>query len=189
MGAISAYYGFIHCYVESISAVEKTRSVIIKTATIFGDGIRLRNNNYYLNNVYCDQYNTTQDSYDMALKGSEIVHDVNVRIPYKNLQLSYPFTFSSQSDIRRSVQTVIGEDEWGRPIHETKSYNCEYIYIMLIYPSDDYDKYEKSAYLQHNIVSGDIPIFNEPVPVHSNVENGLGIFAGYSQAVSKLKIT
>ena len=43
--------------------------------------------------------------------------------------------------------------------------------------------YEQSV--QASCESDDLGLFQEPVPVHSNIKNGIGIFAGTAQ--SKLK--
>jgi hypothetical protein len=44
---------------------------------------------------------------------------------------------------------------------------------------EDYYQYEKSKHLYYENGDGDDP-FTEPVLIYSNVENGLGVFGGFS---------
>ena len=56
-------------------------------------------------------------------------------------------------------------------------------YIQVLYVSETYYEYLKSARLHES--TQDNP-FAEPVSVYSNVENGYGIFAGYSSQIFEL---
>ena len=57
------------------------------------------------------------------------------------------------------------------------------VYIQVLYVSETYYEYLKSARLHES--TQDNP-FAEPASVHSNVENGYGIFAGYSSQTFEL---
>jgi hypothetical protein len=58
------------------------------------------------------------------------------------------------------------------------------IYMILSTVSEAYYKYHQSSITQRT--RGDNP-FSEPVMVYNNIENGLGIFAGSSRSVYKIK--
>ena len=47
--------------------------------------------------------------------------------------------------------------------------------------------YEQSV--QASCESDDLGLFQDPVPVHSNIENGIGIFAGTSPSKLKAEVT
>jgi hypothetical protein len=55
--------------------------------------------------------------------------------------------------------------------------------VNVITASIEYDQYCKSFYEQHNasIMNGDLASVFQPKNVYSNVENGLGIFAGINE--------
>lgn len=77
------------------------------------------------------------------------------------------------------------ENEYtGNDINQVQEGNSTAIQIKLISASPEYDRYNKTLYQQKNIVfdEGDLSsIFYQPQIVYSNVENGLGIFAGVSE--------
>ena len=57
--------------------------------------------------------------------------------------------------------------------------------FVLRHVNKDYYMYQRSKAL-HFWVEGDP--FAEPVPVHNNIRNGLGIFAGYNQTIKEVRI-
>ena len=56
-------------------------------------------------------------------------------------------------------------------------------------PSDDYDLYMKSVKEQKDLSYIEPPIFVQVKPVHQNIINGCGIFAGYSCQKINVEIT
>ncbi len=53
--------------------------------------------------------------------------------------------------------------------------------IKVMYPSDEYDNYKKNFTQQINsIYNPEFPFFSDEVHIFSNINNGLGIFAGYN---------
>ena len=133
-----------------------------------------------MENAFCDQINALiGDDMDVSLRGSETYHNHFIRIPYKNIAHTLPLTFSIEAHIDKFTQTQVGEDEYGYPIWETEDIPVTNVNLLIITPSDEYDKYHKTSYLHIYGYSSDIPIFDEPTSVYSNIDNGIGIFAGY----------
>lgn len=179
-----SYGDYAHYTIENISLAQKTRSVILRALAKYGKEEK-QINHFYLTNSFCDQYNTSQDYYDAALKGSAVAYDFCVRIPYKNISFVSPVNFSITFKPRLIGQSIlIGEDEWGYPIYEEVISDCEEIFIIVETPSDEYDKYAKAVYLNGT----EMGIFGNPISVISNIENGIGIFAGLNQNVYKFKV-
>lgn len=175
-----AYYTtYYHIEGTDLTLSEKLRSVLVRSVGAYENGITEKSYGYYIDNALCDQFNATNDPFDVADRGSSIVHDKYLRVPYANISAALPLNFSIKGFGSYYTETLIGEDEWGYPVYDRKEYKCSAIKVNIIAPSDEYDRYLKSVY-QQAAFDFDMPIFNEPIPVHSNIKNGLGIFAGYS---------
>ena len=183
----SHYNTYCHMEIANLTLNEKRRSVIIKSNGIYEHGVREDSRNYYIDNALCDQFNATNDPFDVAERGSNISHEEYLRVPYANISAALPLNFSIAGFGTIYTNIIIGEDEWGYPLYEYTEYKCTDIKVNVISPSDEYDKYLKSAY-QQDAFDFDMPIFNEPIPVHSNVENGLGIFAGYTATTLNIEL-
>ena len=175
----SYYSTYQHYTVDDIVINSQSRALWLKAASKFSNETSEFVYNFYLNNPFCDQVNAVRDAYEVADKGSEIGHERFVRIPYKNIAKSLPLKFSTTTFGDKWEYVVVGEDEWGLPIYERVDTPVVSRNLLLITPSDDYDKYFKTAYRQFNFGDTGLPIFNEIVSVYSNIENGAGIFAGY----------
>ena len=179
---------YFHFTINKIIPDSETRSVMIKILNVDTAQNGYELSNLYTNNAFCDQFNTENDMEDVEFKGSSVYHEYYIRIPYKNIHQAVPLKFSINQFALRGKNTIVGYKE--HPIYDPGTGEIigyeEYpiyatIYKMLakvIAPSNEYDKYYKSAYQQNAYIN----IFSNTYSVHSNIENGLGIFAGYSSA-------
>jgi len=174
LGPWGSYY---HFTINKISPNSDTRSLMIRVMSI-SEVMNYDGGHYYANNAFCDQFNALFDISYTDLKGSSIDFEHYIRIPYKNIDQAIPLKFSVSHLIPRKV--FIDYDDDGFPIY-TQLYETV---TEIIAPSNEYDKYYKSAYQQNRYVY----IFSDTYSVHSNIENGLGIFAGYSSASITKKI-
>ena len=166
-----------HYTIDNIITTKKSRALWLGNIATYSDGTVDEIYAYYLNNPFCDQINAVRDAYDISLKGSEITHKGFIRISYKNIAKSLPLKFSTW-EFNNKIEYIRDENN-----HWTGEYieiPLTGTYLFLITPSDDYDKYMKSTYRQLNFSDMGLPIFNEMISIHSNVENGVGIFAGYT---------
>jgi hypothetical protein len=86
-------------------------------------------------------------------------------------------TFEGQNfELRLEVGDFYGERDSNTP--------KTVYYVVLLNLSKEYFQFLKSLYIQQ-YNSGDP--FSEPSPIYSNIENGYGVFAGYS--AQRIKLT
>lgn len=177
-----------HCHhfeINAIASESDIRSIMVRTLGLYESIEPVTSDYLYANNPFCDQFNVYLDD----LTGNGTYHEYFIRIPYVHLGLAAPMSFFVEDRFSMNLEPkLIGYDDWGFPIYEDISRSPDYIALELIAPSEDYDRYSKSTYQQRVMGDTGIPIFNVIVPVHSNVSNGLGIFAGYSYITFKEKI-
>lgn len=115
-------------------------------------------NNFYTVSAYVDQVNGANEAYESADKGSTIEFEKFLRIPGENCKIAMPLRFS----------VFGGEDDKNT--------------FQIITASDAYDRYMRSRY-KHDLNTGESAQENpfiEQITVYSNIDNGLGIFAGYN---------
>ena len=117
---------------------------------------------YYTTSPFVDQINGVNDTYHAEDKGSTVDFEEFLRIPYENREAVLPLRFSV----------------WGSSDGMTKYSHS----FRIITASDAYDRYMKSRYKQEQNSgwNGEGNPFIEQITVYSNIENGLGIFAGYN---------
>ncbi len=187
-GNLDIYYNSYRFFnIASIDLAQQTRSIMIRALGLYEKGEPEISSNLYATNLFCDQFNTVFDNYHALDKGSNINYEYYIRIPYQNVDLAMPLSFSVSNFGSRWSDTIIGYDDWGYPVYDPQEDKVTHIMIETIAPSDEYDMYYKSAYQQIQLAGG-VQIFNQIYPIHSNIENGVGIFAGYSSSTFKLKI-
>lgn len=178
-----------HFLLNGITANDKTRSIMVRAMGFYENNTIKKSDYYYATNSYCDQFNAVADAFDSAIKGSSMGHSGYIRIPFSNTENVVPLNFSIENFRSKIDERVyIGLDDLGFPIYETLYHLLTHINIEVIAPSDEYDKYRKSAYQQGALGNISPPIFNIIVPVASNIENGVGIFAGYSSYIYKIEL-
>ncbi len=185
----------IHIGVNNIETMDATRSLWFD---IKGRGLKLYQNFDnpdgewqevtidrwpYINfcdNLYVDNFNRAEE---VDLTGESIYLDYRtgdpmyygyIRLPYANIKKCSSFEIAGEF----IYEHVSGYEE---------SYKVDerltHVRLSVISPSDELDRYSKSAYQQsEGIYYFDVtPISFDEVRVFTNVKNGLGIFAGYSQ--------
>lgn len=184
---------FHHFTITEISLPEKCRAVWFNNYREYDYSGMDDIGSFYAINTFFDQVNSVNDGDEAAAKGSNIEFEDFIRIPYKNIPSSLPASFSVWGYPRYSVYPTDYPDQWYEWSQEeqwewfdanTLIDFLESIHIQAIAPSDDYDQYCKSVYRQqYYLYIPDVPWFNETVQVYTNINNGLGIFAGYSTSV------
>lgn len=185
-GDAFAESGYHFFSADGISVTEPLRAVYIDVYGVYPDKDSTAvAQALYANNGFCDQTNAVGDNYNTALKGSDTGYEFFIRIPKGGMDKVFPLTFSVSNFPKETISEIIGWDDYGYPITETVGIYCDHITVVATTPSDDYDKYVKSLYQQMYQIDLEFPIFNQTVYVYSNIENGLGIFAGYASTEKK----
>lgn len=117
---------------------------------------------FYTTSVFVDQVNGANDAYESDEKGSTVDFEYFLRVARENLGVTFPLHFS--------VFGAVGNR------HSFK----------IIAASDTYDRYMRSLY-KHKLntgISAQENPFIEQITVYSNVDNGIGIFAGYNYYIT-----
>lgn len=136
----------------------------------------------YSINPYVDQINAVFDSWEMDQRESNIGFEEFIRIPRRNLSAAQPLYFSLRLWKNHTPDynwEDLPEDEWGNKTWPDPV-PLRRVILDLVAPSDDFDQYHKTLYKQ-NAYGGFAPFVFEVLHVYSNIENGIGIFAGYAQ--------
>ncbi len=158
--------------------------------TNYEEGIYLSNFDYnmpkniYTNSVYIDTFNLklengTQPSDGYSLYyGGVRYHNGTARIPYSLLSQINPLDLSYAFEDKRFIYAPTGPMPWES---EKVEVQLSHVSVEVITPSDDYDRYTKSLYKYTELsFDPDFPMFSDVVYVHTNIKNGLGVFAGYN---------
>lgn len=117
---------------------------------------------YYTTSPFVDQVNGANDTYEAEDKGSTVDFERFLRIPYENREAVLPLRFSVWGN----------SDQWTKVRHR----------FRIVTASDAYDRYMRSRYKQqlNSEWNAEENPFIEQITVYSNIDNGLGIFAGYN---------
>lgn len=117
---------------------------------------------YYTTSPFVDQVNGANDTQDAEDKGATVDFEQFLRIPQENCKAVLPLRFSV----------------WGS---STAWIQCRHTF-RIITASDAYDRYMRSRYKQEKNSEAEAEgnPFIEQITVWSNIDNGLGIFAGYN---------
>ncbi len=99
----------------------------------------------------------------------------------------------AQADIAKRREFSIASEyvcDYAYSDYDENTPYLTHVRLVTVSPSDDFDRYQKNAYQQaEGIYYFDCtPISFKQVRVYTNVKNGLGIFAGYSQTISDLPV-
>ncbi len=94
------------------------------------------------------------------------------------IELIYTGVWSQRGDVVQEAEVAEAEDDQG-PVDFSTAY------LQVLYISETYYEYLKTARLHDN--TRDNP-FAEPLNVYGNVENGYGIFAGYTSQTFELAL-
>ena len=138
----------------------------------------------YTKNALVDKTNSVAGMPIYHEEVGSIYNENYIRIKNKNLPYLDELVFAPSAiytyNLKNSYDTLIVVNEYhsyeGNMPHEFQTK----INVKVIAASIEYDQYCKSYYEQHNasIMNGDLASVFQPKNVYSNVENGLGIFAG-----------
>ncbi len=143
---------------------------------------------FYATNYFCDQVNSNgddgSDGNNIMARGSIDFYEQFIRIPQESVVNALPLNFSIRAHIDRTSYSSSVNSEGVTSFFPNSSPLSE-VHLLLIAPSDDYDKYYRSLYKQITAIDG---IFHTNIPLSTNINNGLGIFAGYSTTTYKHKI-
>ena len=118
---------------------------------------------YYTSSPFVDSVNGVNDAYEAGDKGAAVDYEQFLRIPADNFEKAVPLCFSV----------------YGNNVYAGENYEHTFCVFAA---SDEYDRYFRSLY-KYSINSGSLAEENpfiEQISVYTNVENGLGIFAGYN---------
>ena len=141
-------------------------------------------NEMYTKSAFIDKSNSVGGMPIRHEEVGSIYNDYYLRVKNKNLphldNLVFSPTMANTYNLKNSYDSLIVVDEYfsyesNDPLRfQTK------INVKVITASIAYDRYCTSFYEQHNstIMNGDFASVFQPKNVYSNVENGLGIFAG-----------
>lgn len=183
-------YRFSHFKVTEISSKEAVRSVWIMAHVYYrtDDPFPSQNGsrNYYLysDSEFVDKLNARKDLWCLEAKGSNVRYSQYIRVAYSDFNQALPLNFSIEATGR-------AEDERSHQSEQTDPAAQVYIpttpmftVVNFTTPSTDYDQYQESIFESFYID----PFGSGGSSVYSNVENGLGIFAGYSCVSYRLDV-
>lgn len=186
------YGKYQHVRIEQLVASDEFRAVWVRCFGEYENGDIEECDDLYSNSPFPDQINAVLDSDEATARGSNVGFEYFIRVPYQNLGLVLPLDFSVwlyNETMRSTDHNDPPLDEEGNPIW-TLTYKLNFVHVEVLTPSDDYDKYFKTRYKQSLYdYAPDLPFVSEIVPVYCNIQNGLGIFAGYSKKNINLKPT
>ena len=180
---------YIATDVSDIVIPTEVSAVWIEAYASYDNGIIYgsETNELFSSSPYFDQVNSLGNNSDVLERESSIMYERGfIRIQRQALSLALPFTFTMEIFYRWSHFDYVEIDGVGEWI--TESGLAEQFLLYLTSPSDEYDKYRRSAVKQE--LAQNIILFftNDPVNVFSNIHNGVGIFAGYNTKVVAVPI-
>lgn len=145
---------------------------------------------------YADQFNLFDDKSMGSAPGSTKCHEY-VRLHPGNVARSFPLNFSVR-DSEQNERRLLPKNWWFYPeLYPEDELAAGYVvpeklHISVMAASEDYDLYRKShgVYVRNqntnNYMALQNALFSAPsYRLHSNVKNGLGIFAAYNSVVFK----
>lgn len=175
-------YRFAHFKITEMSSKEDFRAVWIMTQyaylldgpnpSINGD----RSYFLYSDSQFADKLNARRDLWCSQAKGSSVSYNQYIRISYSNFTKALPLDFSIETtgrfEDRRSKAPQKTDSSDTNNIPTTPLFTT----LNVVTPSTDYDQYRESVSESYQID----PFGSGGSYVYSNIQNGLGIFAGYS---------
>lgn len=146
-----------HFDLEKLSTSPDVKAIWIRGSRKYQDNDE-KINNFYTVSVFVDQVNGANDAYESDEKGSTVEFEQFLRIAYENCPAAIPLRFS----------VFGGQDNRNN--------------FRIITASDHYDRYMRSRYKQelNSDWGAQENPFIEQITVYSNIDNGLGVFAGYN---------
>lgn len=145
----------------------------------------------YSSSPFLDPFNMSSMPNDAAYSGSTNCYNPFARIPGDNLDHVFPFYFSAQYDYGYN-KMVYPEDYWEN--QEKYKDDLDPLlnvyqdqYIIAINASPEYDLYRTSLINYNSFNTGHNPLLEQFYTIYSNIDNGIGIFASYSQAAVRFE--
>lgn len=143
--------------------------------------------NYYEISIYIKYF----DSYDQKYRiiGVAFRKNENQIINNENIIDYYPSSIVFSNELFTSNQQKIDMDFRSFVLDNIQYHQNSKLIIILRKISKEYYLYQKS-YTLHRFFQSSDEIWGSPAPVklYSNVQGGLGIFAGYSQVIDSIAI-
>jgi hypothetical protein len=149
-------------------------------------------NEMYTKSAFVDKSNSVGGMPIQHEEVGSIYNDYYLRVKNKNLphleSLVFLPTMVNTYNLKNSYDTLIVINEYFSYVDDRVWEYQTKINVQVITASLEYDQYCKSFYEQHNssIMNGDFASVFQPKNVYSNVENGLGIFAGMNATIYPL---
>jgi hypothetical protein len=165
-------------HLQAFDAPQKEQECLWITAyRLRNDNQLVQYNEIYTNHSMIDKLNSTAGMDVKNESVGSIYYNGFLRIKYKNIPDIGELVFTPNH-----VYNGSGEDQ---------NYSQRAIHVKLITASPEYDRFNKSLYEQkHMIVNSDdvSSVFYQPKTVYTNVTDGLGIFAGYSEVTYRFNL-
>lgn len=177
-------YRFAHFRITKISSKDIVRAVWIMAEANYNIGgdyplsTRRRSVYMYSDNIFIDKINARQDFWCSQAKESNISYNNFMRISYANFSKVTPVDFSIEATGRYEKEELNMIEQTDISITPT------YTAVSMLTPSIDYDQYQVSI-IESSYIN---PFGSGASSVYSNIENGLGIFAGYNSLVYNIDI-
>lgn len=131
----------------------------------------------YTSSLYTDTFNRTIFPDDAIYTGSPDEYYQFIRIPEQNVEEAFPLIFSV---FGRGKITMVDLDDY---TNKWDVYGTDDVIVTAA--GYDYDNYFKAVFIHWDTATNMNPFIFEIYHIPSNIENGLGIFAGYSQRLFK----
>jgi hypothetical protein len=142
----------------------QTNSLWVTAYKKYIDGRYHQYSSYFTRNLLVDNVNRLEGSDMLNDAVGSGYHEGFMRVKAKSLSRIESIIFTPLNH-----RSVIDEDLAGFAVRTTAA-------------SREYDMYNKTFYEQLNVPGGDLgSVVYQPVHVYTNIENGLGIFAGLNQ--------
>lgn len=179
------YANYNYFRIENVSVGSDVSALMLATINYIEKQKEPMNPDFYTYYSICtmapfaDHFNCSRDEYEAAVKGSTEEYWNYMRVSNSNIGRVFPLTYS----VRGSSSIIYPEDYWEHPwdYDDTEfPTEIEPRKVILIAAGRDYDQYYKTLYLYNEASDGNI-FTHDFYRIYSNVSNGLGIFASYSQ--------
>ena len=158
---------YSHFLLSRLETDNNTAAVWIRGSSYYSNDLEFaapkQHTSYFTASAFVDPVNGSNDPYDADEKGASVIYEKFLRIDAANLKAAVPLKFSASSN-----SYVFGQ--------------TKYHTLQITAASGDYDRYFRSRY-KNSINTGELAEGNpfvEQISVWSNIENGMGIFAGFN---------
>jgi hypothetical protein len=170
--------------ISSIQPEADIRSLYITFLKVFEEGQQWNTAEQYTNSPFVDQINLEFGDESVGIKESNRTYISEfLRIPASYFDVIAPVTISTEAYWRETKyypKEDGSKDDFGYPIFESESFNLKEMHLNLWTPSDEFDQFSRSVYQQVILEISSTPFNEGTTRLYSNINNGLGIFAGFN---------